>query len=177
MFIVSLFLKSCSVVKVSKYFHINVPPWGEQNWNCLPTTICSTRKIISYRISPRNNYPPVPVSDCRIWPPLWILLAGIFFTGLPKSCKQLQFTDVSSELLFMLDLPETILPHIFCSPMKKDSKFLRESLWWPCLPGSFCVEGWVRGDWEGVSFIPPKYANEGKSYCQKMRNSLAVKIF
>lgn len=66
--------------------------------------------------------------------------------------------------------------NIFCSLMKKVYKLLRECPWWPCLSGTYCVEVWVGGNWEGVSFVLPKYANEDKSCSQKRINSLVVEI-
>ena len=104
--------------------------------------------------APCNNYLPVP--DCRPGNRLTIL-AGIFFAQVPKSCKQLQFTDLPSELLSMMVLPKPVFTTIYSvSLCKKDAKVL-----WLFLPGG------GGGRREGSVSSPLKYAVEEKSQSQK----------
>ena len=113
-----------------------------------------TRRVISRGSSPCNDYPPVP--DCRPGNRLTIF-AGIFFARVPKSCKRLQFTDLPSELLSMMVLPEPVFTTIYSvSLCKKDSKVL-----WLFLPGG------RGGEREGSVLSPLKYADEDKSQSQK----------
>ena len=161
MLIVSLFLKLCSAVKVSTYLLRKIVlPWAEKtkvNWS--PHDNMWHQKThwedsFPVESAAYNNYLPVP--DCRPVNRLTIL-AGIFFAQVPKSCKQLQFTDLPCELLSMMVLPEPIFTTVYSvSLCKKDAKVL-----WLFLPGG---EGGKR---EGSVSSPLKYAVEEKSQSQK----------
>lgn len=83
--------------------------WGERDWNCPPTTIYGTRKIIFYMIAPVtiNKY-----MDACFWLQnlsITFNLACWHFLYLIATILQLQSTHISSELHFMMDLPETTI--------------------------------------------------------------------